>query len=79
MTELQRRVLVEAEFLFYLATSPGLFVTPKGDSHNWISGVPTSELVRVNELVRPLLRGGSLAIRPPLPIKVEATTTAIKP
>lgn len=80
MTELQRRVLVEAEFLFYLATSPTLFAldglekADVGVQSSWLSAVSTSELIRVNERARILLREGSLASRPQSPIKVTADT-----
>lgn len=78
MTELQRRVLVEAEFLFYLATSPSMFSLPnRGDVHLLVSRVSTSELVRVNAQARARLREGPLALGPPIPIKESAVTPAL--
>lgn len=77
VTDLQRRVLAEAEFLFYLATSPSMFAIPRDvEQYSWVSSVPSSELTRVNGLARDQLRGGSLAVRPPIPVRVLVDTKA---
>lgn len=81
MSPLQRRVLVEAELLFYLVGYPGMFSVNIKDTepHIWVRQVPTDELLRVNAEARARLRSGSLAIRPQPPIKVVVSTTAVTP
>lgn len=74
MTELQRRVLIEAEFLFYLVTSPTLFSLPRGDVHVLVGQISTPALQHYNAEARARLREGSLAARPQPPIKVVAST-----
>lgn len=77
MTEIQRRVLIEAEFLFYLLGYPTMFTAPNAPPHTWVYKVHIGELEHVNAEARRRLRGGIFgtelvpgsAIKP-IPVKV---------
>lgn len=78
LTDLQRRVLIEAEFLFYLLGYPTMFTAPKAPPHTWVHRVDVGELLVVNKEARRRLRGGIFgaelapgsAIKP-IPVKVQ--------
>lgn len=77
MNDAQKRVLVEAEFSFYLVGYPWMFQfsmkMPFGNRHIWVPAIPVTELQRINAVVRGRLRSGSLGT-----LK-EGLQSAIKP